>query len=318
MNIHHAAQALGGEVFNRDSVKCPGPGHSSRDRSLSVTFDNDAPDGFLVNSFANDDWVDCRDHVRSLLGLDSFGPSHRPMVNVTPRPLIPTPEAVKRKEFAASLWAEAKPIGGTIAERYLTGRGIALPASAYAGHALRFHGGCPFRLDSGETVRLPAMIGAMVDITTSAFAGIHRTALAADGSGKAAVRGLDDAKKMLGSNKGACIKLSPDDAVCAGLSIAEGIETALAVKGNFGMSPVWSTMTAGTLANFPVLAGIECLGIFADNDAAKLQGGRMRQAGNEAARQCADRWAAEGRECTIWTPPDIGTDFNDIAGRAAA
>jgi hypothetical protein len=34
---------------------------------MSVTFDANAPDGFLVNSFANDDWQDCRDHVRRRL-----------------------------------------------------------------------------------------------------------------------------------------------------------------------------------------------------------------------------------------------------------
>ncbi|WP_133254695.1 toprim domain-containing protein [Mesorhizobium delmotii] len=90
------------------------------------------------------------------------------------------------------------------------------------------------------------------------------------------------------------------------------------MMGNFGMSPVWSTMTAGTLAGFPVLPGVECLSIFADNDRAKMQAGRLRQAGNEAARKCADTWAADGRESIIWTPPNIGTDFNDISRRAAA
>ena len=84
------------------------------------------------------------------------------------------------------------------------------------------------------------------------------------------------------------------------------------------MLPVWSTMTAVTLANFPVLPGVECLSIFADNDRAKMQAGRLRQAGNEAARKCAEAWANAGRETVIWTPPEIGTDFNDIAGRVAA
>jgi hypothetical protein len=313
MNLHFAAKALGGTVSRLDTVLCPGPGHSVGDRSLSVTFDANAPDGFLVNSFSNDDWQDCRDHVRRLLGLGSFDGNDRQekvAVSVAPRAAIQSPEAVRRREFALSLWQEAHQIGGTVAERYLVGRGIVLPADAFSGHALRFHPACPFRLDSGETVRLPAMLGKMTNIETGEFQGVHRTALEADGSGKARVRGLDDAKKMLGSSKDACVRLSPDDAVTTGLAIAEGIETALAVIGNFGVSPVWSTLSAGPMARFPVLLGIESLSIFADNDASGT--------GSNAAHECSGRWTSAGRECVIWTPPDIGSDFNDLSGRIAA
>ncbi len=63
-----AARALGGEVRG-DRVLCPGPGHSPGDRSLSVKFSADAPDGFVLNSFSNDDFGDCRDYVRKKLGL---------------------------------------------------------------------------------------------------------------------------------------------------------------------------------------------------------------------------------------------------------
>ena len=50
-------------------ISIPGPGHSSRDRSLSVTFDPTAPDRFTVNSFAGDDWRACKDLVRARYGL---------------------------------------------------------------------------------------------------------------------------------------------------------------------------------------------------------------------------------------------------------
>jgi len=67
-DLKAAARALGGEVSG-GQVLCPGPGHSSKDRSLSVRFSPDAPDGFVVNSFSNDDFGDCRDCVREKLGL---------------------------------------------------------------------------------------------------------------------------------------------------------------------------------------------------------------------------------------------------------
>jgi hypothetical protein len=53
-------------------VLCPGPGHSTEDRSLSVRLDAAAPEGFLVHSFAGDDPVACRDYVRGKLGLPPF------------------------------------------------------------------------------------------------------------------------------------------------------------------------------------------------------------------------------------------------------
>ncbi|MFZ3325662.1 MAG: hypothetical protein WA231_07105 [Methylocella sp.] len=58
------AQALCGDVSG-SGVICPGPGHSARDRSLSVTPSVTAPNGFLVNSFAGDDPIACLDYVRA-------------------------------------------------------------------------------------------------------------------------------------------------------------------------------------------------------------------------------------------------------------
>jgi hypothetical protein len=48
--------------------------HSALDRSLSVTLSSEEHDGFVVNSFANDDWRTCRDHVRSRLGMTTNRP----------------------------------------------------------------------------------------------------------------------------------------------------------------------------------------------------------------------------------------------------
>src|SRR5262249_29376799 len=53
-------------------ILCPGPQHSPQDRSLSVKFDVQAEAGFVVHSFANDDPILCRDHVRQRLGLAPF------------------------------------------------------------------------------------------------------------------------------------------------------------------------------------------------------------------------------------------------------
>ena len=68
------ARALGGEVSG-NAVRCPGPGHSPRDRSLSITIDAKAPDGFIVHSHAGDDALKCKDYVREKLRLAPFKPN---------------------------------------------------------------------------------------------------------------------------------------------------------------------------------------------------------------------------------------------------
>jgi hypothetical protein len=68
------ARQLGGQAAGNE-ICCPGPGHSAKDRSLSVKVDPSAPDGFVVNSFAGNDPIACKDHVREKAGLGAFKPS---------------------------------------------------------------------------------------------------------------------------------------------------------------------------------------------------------------------------------------------------
>jgi len=71
--LHSWAKQLGGEVSGLQ-VLCPGPGHEPQDRSLSVKPALNGG-GFIVHSFAGDDPVVCKDHVRKLLGLEPFKPN---------------------------------------------------------------------------------------------------------------------------------------------------------------------------------------------------------------------------------------------------
>jgi hypothetical protein len=73
-DLQTVARLLSGRA-NRDAVLCPGPDHSDGDRSLSVKIDANAPEGFLVHSFAGDDPIICRDYVRGKLGLQAFKPN---------------------------------------------------------------------------------------------------------------------------------------------------------------------------------------------------------------------------------------------------
>jgi Protein of unknown function (DUF3631) len=76
LSLQEMAQRLGGEV-NGNGVLCPGPGHSDDDRSLSVKSSKDDDEGFVVHSFAGDDFKECRAHVRQKLGLPERGERKR-------------------------------------------------------------------------------------------------------------------------------------------------------------------------------------------------------------------------------------------------
>jgi AAA domain len=74
LDLKNLAQALGGDI-SRDQVLAPGPDHSPADRSLSIMLSTSALVGFVVNSFAGDDLIVCKDYVRQKIGLPAFQPN---------------------------------------------------------------------------------------------------------------------------------------------------------------------------------------------------------------------------------------------------
>ena len=90
---------------------------------------------------------------------------------------------------------------------------------------------------------------------------------------------------MLGPKGVICLSRWTD--VTHGLGLSEGIEDGLRILAH-GWRPIWAAPDAGSIKAFPVLPGIRAITIFADND----------QTGRDAARACAERWRAEGREAT--------------------
>ncbi len=77
--LQEMARLLGGEIeVDNGSVSCPGPGHNPTDRSLTVKPDASNPEGFVVKPFSpRDDWRECRDMVRSKLGLPKWEPKKK-------------------------------------------------------------------------------------------------------------------------------------------------------------------------------------------------------------------------------------------------
>jgi hypothetical protein len=303
------ARALGGDAYSSYAL-VPGPGHSGRDRSLLIEIDPSAPEGFTVHTFSvRDDWKQCRDYVRERLGLSSSW--RRYPEAWTRRRLLPTAAPIERRHLdegddraakngalALRLWHEAGDPRGTIVEARLRRHrcGIEIDA-AVAGRVIRYHS----HLWHAETRQhLPGMLALYRRIDDDAPVAIHRTFIGPDG------RKID--RKMLGPVTGAVIKLDADEDVTFGLFLGEGVETSLAAR-QMGLSPAWATGSAGAIAAFPVLPGVDALTVLGEID--------RHDTNLRGAHAVERRWRAADRE-VFYTISQFGKDMNDaLAGGRA-
>jgi Toprim domain len=283
------AEALGGHRNGpgRFLAKCVC--HADGTPSLSL---RDADDGaLLVFCFGGCGGLDVLAELRRL-GLLERHDRDRPRLRrpIAPRPVRP-PDP-DRGDLVRRLWRDALPVAGTLGERYLQNRGLTLPADL-SPRVLRFHPKCAF----GPGVKVPALVVAFESIEPNGAeqpVAIHRIGLD--------VAGDKIGKRMLGPVRGAAVKLDPRGAATHELCVAEGIETALAVR-SAGWAPIWACGSAGAIARLELIPGITRIVIFADND--------QNRTGQNAAHACAERWAAAGRRVRVYTPLVPGSDWLD-------
>ncbi|RID89694.1 DNA primase [Gemmobacter lutimaris] len=193
-------------------------------------------------------------------------------------------------EVAARLYVASVPVPGTLAETYLRSRGIILGGKT---SALRFHPKCWHR-DEGQTKSIPrpALIAAVTD-GAGALQGVHRTWLAPDGQGKAAV---ETQRRAMGHLLGNAVRLTPCDDI---LVVGEGIETMLSVREAAPGLPVWAALSSGHLGAVLLPEGLRRLYIAIDRD----------PAGQRAAERLTARAAEVGISVRV-LEPRLG-DFND-------
>ncbi|MEM1346009.1 MAG: toprim domain-containing protein [Pseudomonadota bacterium] len=215
---------------------------------------------------------------------------------------------------ARAIWEASEPLAGSLAERYLRARAIAVARPL----SLRFHPRCPL----GSAAQCPAMVGAIV-AEGGGLIGVQRTFLAEPGR-KA---GLAQPKLTLGSMAGGAVRLSAGQGP---LVVAEGIETALSVLERLaGEAPrVWAALSAGVQLrpkpkpgqaqhpprrpmagmaglHLPPLDGSasDTLIVASDNDAVGRKGAALLIARAEALG-----WHAQ-----IQAPPEGHKDWNEAA-----
>jgi hypothetical protein len=224
--------------------------------------------------------------------LRTLGVEDRPAV-ARPAPTHRSPLPNDNSGRAIELWRAAAPIAGTVVEVYLRSRGLDFSDSD--GEVLRFHPRCPF-----GGVTHPCMLALFRRIVDDNPVAVHRTRLTPEG------RKLD--RMTLGPMASAAIKFGRHEDIESGLHVGEGVETTLAAIA-LGFRPAWALGSAGGIRAFPLLAGIDCLTILVDHDNPDKNG---RQAGHEAARECAHRWRDAGKEVLFVLPDRMGDDVADL------
>lgn len=280
--LHDLVRRHGGEIHGSYAL-LPGPGHSRRDRSLSVIMGRDGRPVF--HSFAGDDYHAVRDYlgIEAKAGERPFDPSLQRKIERARRIEREALEA-ERLTFCETVWRETTPAPGTVVEVYLRSRGIGCKVPP----VIRFHPAAP--LDYQGKIRAPAMV-AIVQDKTGAACGLHVTAVKPDGSGKAG----PNARRMFGPVKGGAVRLAP---YAGQLAVAEGIETALSFSALTGAA-TWACMSTAGLTAFEIPADVDQLTIAADGDDAGLKA--AADLGDRARRQCD----------VIKSPAPAGTDWND-------
>lgn len=229
------------------------------------------------------DFADVAEEARQFL---SMPPDPEP----PPKQHARTPAPSGSAEAARRLVAMCQPIGGTLVEAYLRGRGI---TALHGCGNLRFHSRCYYRLDEhSPTETWPAMVAAVTDLSDR-ITGAHRTWLAPDGSGKAPI---DIQRKAMGDLLGHAVRFGLSGDV---LAAGEGIESVLSAREVMpGMSAA-AALSAAHLAAIQFHDALRRLYVVRDNDLA----------GNAARNALIERANAVGIEA-IALSPMLG-DFNE-------
>lgn len=258
---------------------CPACGRGDRDKTLGITLSN----GIGVAHCFRCEYVE----------------THRDDRNRVYRAPAPAKPATQKHEtlsdYGRSLWAGCVPLAGTVGEQYLRHRRCVIPP---ADGDLRYHPNLPHK-PSGTSG--PALVALVTDAVSGEPLTLHRTWVTPTGKAD-----LDPPRMLLGSHRkqGGVIRLWPDDYLTHGLCIGEGLESVLSLAHAF--RPAWACIDASNLAALPVLAGVECLVIGADNDPAGLA----------AANTCAARWTAAGAVVSLTRQSE--NDLNDTICEVAA
>lgn len=232
MSLKSIVRALGGDLYaGGRRANIPAPGHSRRDRSVSLL----ERDGrLIIHTFGDGDWRRVRDDLRArgLLGDGADDPA------ASPRRPGRDEDRARRREVAQALWADGRTVAGTLSERHCRLRGLV--GDPPGPSALRHHGLVPLSVYRPGAATRPALLAGVRD-RDGAVTAVEITYLRADGHRASALR---LARKTVGClAPGAAVRL---DVAVETLLVAEGVFTALSARRRFGL-PAWALLSTSNL-----------------------------------------------------------------------
>ena len=273
---------------DRQSGAIPAPGHSKRDRSVSLRLNADGK--LLIHCFSDTDWRDVKAAFLrdGIAGEGDFvGNSDRRSFGVK-RHDPQTAHKNGRPEstnHARRAWVSRRPARGALAERYLKQRGL---DSLSSNPSLGFLPSWPMSMKPGSAMH-PCLI-ARISNARGGFEGVQATFFFEG-------RTLTKRRLVFGRQKGFAIHLAkPTNQLLVG----EGLESTASAARRFQM-PAWALLNTGNLAVFQAPPGIDRLVIAHDHDAPGLK----------AAQACAALNRGRGVRCELRAPTRPGADWND-------
>ena len=269
-------ERLGGHWSGQGGM-CRCPAHDDRRPSLSVRLGRSR---LLLHCFAG---CSARDILRSAAILGFVRRDTAPLEEERPG------GTGRLSAAALRLWGSGRPIAGSLAELYLSARGLE------GSPELRFHPRAPHGPRPLTRLR-PALVAAVRD--ESGIVAVHRTFFDPVAKPVAAV-----AKCALGPLGRGSVRLG---GTAPRLGLAEGIETALSASTLFGI-PCWATLGAERFRGIALPPEVNELVLFLDND----PGGRRAE--GQAREAHGHRAAIEARY-----PRRKGYDWNDVLRLGAA
>lgn len=208
---YELTRLLGGD-WHGSYGTVPAPGHSKRDRSLSIKSNPHNPNDVILHSFAGEQWKTIKDELRRRGILLAMGWRHRPAfvcsnIEKAKAKQHDTKAAQRRSTSQKALWVWRQSLSarGTVVEHYLRGREIEInplpdllrylppkpPRHPYPAMVAPF--GLPVEREPGR-----------LTMNDEDVRGVHLTYL--DGIEKAPI---EPNRKMLGACKGMPIVLAP-------------------------------------------------------------------------------------------------------------
>lgn len=287
MSLRSIVRQLGGELYdNGHRANIPAPGHSRRDRSVSLLW----RDGrLIVHTFGDSDWRQVRDYLRGL-GLMSglfAGPGSVAAPN-------PRPRETARRAVAAELWAQGRAIAQTPSARHCRLRRIVGPLPGP--HLLRHHGLAPLSVYAPTERTRPALLTAITD-PQDQLAAIEITYLS---DGGRVATGLRLPRKTIGVvPAGSAARIDP---AAPEMLVAEGLFTTLSARGRFAL-PSWALMSTSNLRFWRPPPGVRSVLIAADRG----------PDGEASAQRLAGALEDHGLRTRMELPPAPFGDWNEAA-----